>query len=320
MSDLDLYAIHGLDRQAPSDVLAAQLTSQLAATSDPLARQRLDVARAILGDPQRRQAYDAQLSDPAAPPITEAALAALAGRPAPVQAKSSVFAQPRVLGVITAALGVLLIVVISAVACSGGDDDSTSSRDAATPGTTSTLTTEQTNPVTVYSAEYRVDDASFVPSAAMRIDSQLDLENTARKLGWVPADFGSTTTTDLRLARVNESGNIEVTWCDAPSPDVPTSRMRCFAVTASSDLRLLTEAAFPQSERGMHTSKGGKTGGLAKYVRVTSGSDLPTDAITVKGGYTKAEALSLVATESDDGAYFVVPGSLRIYKATVVRD
>ncbi|MGB3605331.1 MAG: hypothetical protein WBA38_17470 [Gordonia sp. (in: high G+C Gram-positive bacteria)] len=320
MSDLDLYAIHGLDRRVPSPELAAQLTSQLNAAADPVARQRLDIARSILGDPQRRARYDAQLSDPQAPPITERVLAALAGRPAPVQAKSSAFARPRVLAALAAFLGVLLIVVISAVACSGGDDDSDSSRDAATPGTTSTLTTEQKKPATVYSAEYRSDDASFVPSAAMRIDEVLDLESTARKLGWTGSDFGSSTTTSLSLARVNESGNLELTWCDAPSPDVPTSRMKCFAVTASSDLRLLTEVAFPQSERGTHTSKGGKTGGLFAYVRVTSGDRLPAEAITVKGGYTKLEASELVAGERDDVAYFVVPGDLTLYKATVVRD
>ncbi|GEE01446.1 hypothetical protein nbrc107696_18920 [Gordonia spumicola] len=320
MPDLDLYAIHGLDRRAPSEALAAQLTAQLNGAADPVQRQRLDIARAILGDPQRRARYDAQLGDPAAPPITEAILTGLAGRPAPVQAAKSVFAQPRVLAALAAFLGVLLIVVVSAVACSGGGDDSNSGRDAATPGTPSTLATKKQKPPTVYSAEYRSDDASFVPSAAMRIDSQLNLESTARKLGWTSADFGSTNTTSLSLARVTESGNIELTWCDEPSPDVPNSRMRCFAVTASSDLRLLSDAAFPQSERGTHTSKGGKVGGLFKYVRVTSGDRLPTEAITVKGGYTTLEASELVAGERDDVAYFVVPGSLKVYKATVVRD
>lgn len=122
MPDLDLYAIHGLDRSAPSQALAAQLTAQLNTAPEPLARQRIDTARAILGDPQRRARYDAQLSDPAAPPITEATLAALAGRPAPVQARPA-FAQPRVLAAIAAFIGILLVVVISAVACSGGDND-----------------------------------------------------------------------------------------------------------------------------------------------------------------------------------------------------
>lgn len=134
MSDLDLYAIHGLDRRAPSPDLAAQLTAQLNTTTDQITRQRLDVARAILGDPQRRQAYDAQLADPAAPPITEAVLADLAGRPAPVQARP--FAQPRVMAALAAFLGVLLVVVISAVACSGGDDNRSTSTVGADGSTT----------------------------------------------------------------------------------------------------------------------------------------------------------------------------------------
>lgn len=67
MSDLNLYDIHHLDRSAPSPELAAQLTAQLNAATEQLARQRIDAARAILGDPQRRQAYDAQLADPQAP-------------------------------------------------------------------------------------------------------------------------------------------------------------------------------------------------------------------------------------------------------------
>ncbi|MEJ9078411.1 hypothetical protein WKY82_08315 [Gordonia malaquae] len=318
MPDLDIYAIHGLDQRAPSEVVVAQLTAQIGATSDPVARQRLDTARSILGDPQRRARYDAMLADPAAPPVTEVVLASLAGRPAPAQTKPGL-AQPRVLAVIVGALALALVIAVSAVACSGSDDGD-SRDDAATPGTPSTAITKTTKPATVYSAEYRSDDASFVPSASLRIDATLDLESAARKLGWTSTDFGSTTTTDLRLARVNASGNIELTWCDEPSPNVPMSRMKCFAVTATSDLQLLTEAAFPQSERGTHTSKGGKTSGLFKYVRATTGSKLPTEAITVKNGYTKAEASSLVAGESDDVAYFVVPGALRIYKATVVRD
>lgn len=314
MSDLNLYDIHRLDPNAPSDVLAAQLTSQLAATGDPVARQRLDVARAILGDPARRARYDAQLADAAAPPITEAVLAGLAGRPAPVQAAKP-FAQPRVLGVIAAALGVLLIVVISAVACSGSDDDSDSSRNA-TPGTTSTLTTKQKKAAVVYNAEYRYEDASFVPSAALRIDEVLDLEATARKLGFDGTDFGLRDSSHIGLNRVTASGNIELAWCD-PS-FAGAKNIRCFVVTITPELKVLNDVSFPEAELGAHKSKGATVSDKYAYVRVTSGDRLPTDAITVKGGYTKAEALSLVAGESDNVAFFVAPGSLKVYKATVV--
>ena len=316
MSDLDLYAIHGLDRRAPSQTLAAQLTEQHNGAADPIARQRLDVARAILGDPQRRQAYDAQLADPQAPPITEAVLAGLAGRPAPAPDKPAPFAQPRVLAAVAAALGVLLVIVVSAVACSGGDDDGDSSRDAATPGTTSTLTTEQTKTPTVYSAEYRVDDASFVPSAAMRIDATLDLESTVRKLGYDGADFGLRGSSRISLNRVTESGNIELAWCD-PS-FAGAKNLRCFVVTITPELKVLNDVSFPEAELSAHKSKGNTVSDKYAYIRVTSGSQLPTDAITVKGGYTKAEALSLVAGASDDVAFFVAPGALKVYKATVV--
>lgn len=315
MSDLDLYAIHNLDRRAPSEQLAAQLTAQLNGAADPIARQRLDVARAILGDPQRRARYDAQLGDPQAPPITEATLAALAGRPAPAPGKPAPLAQPRILAALAAFLGVLLVVVVSAVACSGGDDDSDSSRDA-TPGAPSTLTTKQTRPVSVYSAEYRVDDASFVPSAAMRIDEVLDLESTARKLGYDGADFGLRGSSRISLNRVTENGNIELAWCD-PS-FAGAKNLRCFVVTITPELKLLNDVSFPEAELSAHKSKGNTVSDKYAYVRVTSGDRLPTKAITVKGGYTKAEALSLVAGASDDVAYFVVPGALKVYKATVV--
>ncbi|MFM9378584.1 hypothetical protein [Gordonia sp. VNK21] len=316
MSDLDLYLIHNLDRSAPSQALAAQLTAQLNGATDPVQRQRLDTARAILGDPQRRQVYDAQLSDPAAPPITEQTLAALAGSPAPVvQAKPAPFARPRVLAALAAFLGVLLIVVISAVACSGSDDDSDSSRNA-TPGTTSTLTTEQKKAAVVYNAEYRYEDASFVPSAAMRIDEVLDLETTARKLGFDGADFGLRDSSHISLNRVTESGNIELAWCD-PS-FAGAKNIRCFVVTITPELKVLNDTSFPEAELSAHKSKGNTVSDKYAYVRVTSGDRLPTKAITVKGGYTKAEALSLVAGASDDVAYFVVPGALKVYKATVV--
>lgn len=129
MPHIDLYAIYQLDRRQPHEQLAAQLTTQLNAADprDTLTRNRIDTARAILGDPARRARYDTALSDPAAPTLDEPALAAIAGRPAPATARpapASAFAgkQVRILSAITAALAVILIVGITAVACSGGDD------------------------------------------------------------------------------------------------------------------------------------------------------------------------------------------------------
>ena len=77
---IDLYAIYQLDRRQPPEALAAALTTALNATDprDTLTCNRIDTARAILGDPQRRARYDAALADPNAPTLDEAALAAIA--------------------------------------------------------------------------------------------------------------------------------------------------------------------------------------------------------------------------------------------------
>jgi hypothetical protein len=319
VSDLDLYLIHNLDRRAPSPDLAAQLTSQLNAAADPVARQRLDTARAVLGDPQRRQAYDAQLADPAAPPITEQTLAALTGRSAPVQAKSSAFARPRVLAALAAFLGVLLIVVVSAVACSGSDDDSDNrTRDAATPGTPSTLTTEQKKSAVVYNAEYRSEDVSFVPGASIRVDARLDLESTARKLGWTGTDFGSKGDTDLTIRRIKSSADLELSWCEPMYAG--RKNIQCFVITVSPDLRLLSDAVTSQSELSTRLSKETKVNGAATYLRVPSGGQWPTDAVTVKNGDTKLSAPALVSGANAGTGYFVVPGSFEIYRGTAVWD
>ena len=132
MPDLDLYSLHQLDRSRSSADLAAQLTAELDATNprDNLARTRIETARAILADPQRRVRYDAQLADPAAPPVDEATLAHLAGRPVPIQRSglAAAFAstQSRVLAGVVAALALVLVVVIVVVATSGGGDGDTS--------------------------------------------------------------------------------------------------------------------------------------------------------------------------------------------------
>lgn len=133
MPGIDLYAIYGLDRTHPPEALAAQLTAQLNTTDprDTLGRNRIDTARAILGDPQRRAAYDAQLGNPAAPPVTEETLARIAGRPMPTAPRPPLreqFAskQVKIVSAITAALALVLVVAITAVACSGGDDEGSS--------------------------------------------------------------------------------------------------------------------------------------------------------------------------------------------------
>lgn len=143
MPGIDLYAIYGLDRTHPPEALAAQLTAQLNTTDprDMVTCSRIETARAILGDPQRRAAYDRQLADPAAPPVTEETLARIAGRPMPTAPRPPLreqFAsrQVKIVGAVTAALAIVLVVGITAVACSGGGDSGTTASGGAGNGST----------------------------------------------------------------------------------------------------------------------------------------------------------------------------------------
>ncbi len=126
---IDLYRIYQLDRQQPPEALAQQLTERLSATdpSDSLTRGRIETARAILGDSQRRAIYDQQLGDPAAPPVTEQVLAALAGKPvpsAPSITLTSLFASTQGKIIVGGAIAlVLILLVVIAVAAISGDED-----------------------------------------------------------------------------------------------------------------------------------------------------------------------------------------------------
>ncbi|GAC80862.1 hypothetical protein SAMN04488550_0574 [Gordonia malaquae] len=79
MPHIDLYAAHALDRSQTCADFAAQLTAQLDTVDhyDTTTRGRIETARRILGDQQRRAAYDALLTDPAAH-IDEAVLGSIA--------------------------------------------------------------------------------------------------------------------------------------------------------------------------------------------------------------------------------------------------
>lgn len=114
--------------------MAVQLTAQLNATNprDSLLRSRIDTARAILADPQRRARYDAQLADPAAPTIDERALSAIAGRPVPTAPRTGLagaFAETKakILAAVVGALALVLVVAVTAVACSGEGSTPTAS-------------------------------------------------------------------------------------------------------------------------------------------------------------------------------------------------
>lgn len=136
MPDIDLYLIHKLDRRQPPEALAAQLTAELNRTDprDSLTRSRIETARIVLGDPQRRAAYDRQLDDPNAPEITEQTLAQLSGRPAPTAPRRVLSKPVAALVAITVVVVVIAIVAITvALVNSGGDDHTSKSATAPTP-------------------------------------------------------------------------------------------------------------------------------------------------------------------------------------------
>ncbi len=124
MPDLDLYKIHNLDRGRPPVDLAAALTGELNSAPDPLSRSRIETAREILGDPQRRAQYDAALADSSVT-VDETVLATIAGRPVPQGPRRGPFAEPKVklLASVVAALALILVIAVIAVVATSGSDD-----------------------------------------------------------------------------------------------------------------------------------------------------------------------------------------------------
>ncbi|MGY6462350.1 hypothetical protein ACXIUA_00190 [Corynebacterium sp. UMB8791] len=93
MAHYDLYQSIGLDRSHDCAAIAQEIDGRLASgiTTNPGGVEELHIARAILGDPQRRGIYDQKMADPTAPDINIAALRDLAnlqfgGAPQPGQA------------------------------------------------------------------------------------------------------------------------------------------------------------------------------------------------------------------------------------------
>ncbi|WP_156527318.1 hypothetical protein [Gordonia sp. 852002-51296_SCH5728562-b] len=96
-------------------------------------RSRIETARVILGDPQRRARYDRQLDDPSAPEITEQTLAQLSGRPAPTAPRRVLSKPVAALVAITVVVVVIALVGIIVALVNGGGDDKTTTN-AANPG------------------------------------------------------------------------------------------------------------------------------------------------------------------------------------------
>lgn len=80
MAHYNLYDSLGLDRSSDPAALAREIDSRIQSgnTWNPGGMDELQVARAILGDPARRAAYDQRLGDPNAPAVTPDSLRQLA--------------------------------------------------------------------------------------------------------------------------------------------------------------------------------------------------------------------------------------------------
>lgn len=80
MAHYDLYSSLGLDKSSSSESLAAELDRRLGegTHTNPGGAEELKVARAILGDEQKRSMYNSRLDDPQAQEITISSLRDLA--------------------------------------------------------------------------------------------------------------------------------------------------------------------------------------------------------------------------------------------------
>lgn len=140
-SSYDLYAALGLDRDRTSEQLAADLDHRLeGVTRETPQWHELSAARAVLGDPTRRQMYDQRLGDPSqtVTPVEIQQLAAMnvgattggtstgGGLGGVIKRNPKLSATAGVLAVAVLAVGGLAI----GGAISGGDDDDTSSASA----------------------------------------------------------------------------------------------------------------------------------------------------------------------------------------------
>ena len=311
MPDVDLYVIHRLDRRQSPAELAAQLTSELTRTDprDQLARSRIETARVILGDPQRRARYDRQLDDPSAPEITEQTLAQLSGRPAPT-APSGLFAttKVKVMAVLTVALAIALTIAVSAVACSsGGGSDTTAAKDS--PPSTG----KPASPKTVFTPD--VDEAVVGDghSQQVRITGFVDLADANATLGfdpataiggagtvnksrsWLPNNHdGEGEGTGLLLTAVGQGADrLTLTWACDPDGFVLGGANAC----ATREYAIVVDAADPAAMKVLDTQAG-----QATDVGDKTRTDNPalTEILTHSGDYARSPKQVVVRPDTLD--------------------
>ncbi|AGP31457.1 hypothetical protein [Corynebacterium terpenotabidum] len=173
MSHYNLYSALGLDRSATCVELIREIDARLASgTIVGSLGEELTLARAVLGNPYRRQLYDQKLADPYAPQITQDALRQLSSLPvasapetapevSPTRAFTPVSSEPhapRSRWPLFAAIGIIVVAVaVSAgLIVKGGSDDSDegyadatfTQAETAVTTTTATPTSVTSEPVT----------------------------------------------------------------------------------------------------------------------------------------------------------------------------
>lgn len=141
---IDYYRALGLDTRSPSHALLAQLAHRIAQTPPGPQRHLMEQARAVLGDSEKKRAYDARLRDPQAAPWTPDELHELAlaqtDRPAGNSIADKFTAVPRrVLVTVAGALAIVLVAVVTLASCTGGSaDTSTATGDSPSARSAST--------------------------------------------------------------------------------------------------------------------------------------------------------------------------------------
>lgn len=342
MPDLNLYAAHALDRSQSSEQLAAALTAQLNSTDprDALTRNRIETARTILGDPQRRGAYDAQLADPAAPAITEATLAALAGRPVPTgPALGS--RRTKLIAASAAIVVAVIVIVVVAVAASGGG--SSSGKDPVAAGPAGSATARPTTTTTADEHGGKPPTVADVQSGQARIEvvGTTDLSAQMASIGYTsdkanyygsvnnPNHTGPYLATNPVFGPLEDDPQtLQLAWSDPPAPDVSIDHPE-FDRRGSYDLRIDVSGSTPDVRSARHydttptptlidSSKTITPQSSTLWVRVAEQDvdDLPSQAMAYdSSGNRSLKLIALTAPSADlPDCWALVPGSLSLFK------
>lgn len=325
MPGIDLYTVYRLDRRQSPEALGTQLAAAFNATDprDTLTRNRIDTARAILGDPARRARYDAALADPTAPTIDEPALAAIAGRPAPAAPRTGVaqaFAttRARIMAAVVGVLALLLVISVTAIACSSGGGStptasnganaSDSEQSSSSDGDGSTCEAVRGRLVT--RTKWKDDDDR--PRYVLKLDRQIDLPSE------VVSEVGAPDRSANAVAQLTQYqdqtvgvGAINLLLTDAPkyvaqyNPEGDLVKLHAISTKSNT-----APSTFDKVER---TSSG--------YMRVQAGDGIEIPAAS--GGTEPGQQFITTALPDafdKDTVWVLMRGGTKLYRGTVYAD